>query len=208
MSRYDSAINEAEAIKFHIELRLFIDADFASGPVRLVSGPEGFSFGGNDYVGAGEFQAMDDIIETLELQPHDLNIQLSGVDSTLLHYLRTEKYHNRSLSIYYGWLNAEMQLVDTPELFYEGRMDVLSGHIPFAPDEDASVGLSVTHRLNIWSRPGVWQYTQEHQNYLMGSGDNFFDKVSLNVNRVLKWGDGTIPWSQDTPAYFNPGFIG
>jgi hypothetical protein len=184
MTRFASSQNAAAAAGVHVPYGLFADFDFPSGHVRLTSCGRSYTFGGNTYEAVGKLASIGDISESGDLLPDGLNFGLSGFDNSILRTVLTEKYHGRSAVLYVGYMDNAGNLVDTPHLLWEGRMDVMASH---SEAGGASVNLACESRLVIWNVASGWLYTDEHQRVLGGIADAFLDKVSSIQNRVVKW---------------------
>lgn len=184
MSRLTSSANQAAVAAPHVPYILFADLDFVSGHVMLTSWDQNFSWGGNTYLSIGKFANLSEYPETADLTSASLTFTLSGVDSSLMSTVLTEKYHNRNAKLYIGWLNSANALIDTPYLLWEGFMDSMQ----IQSDANvASISLVCESRLLLLGKVAGWMYTDVHQKQFK-TGDNFFNLVASLANKTISWG--------------------
>lgn len=190
MSRFNSATNEAAAERPSVKIFVACDLDFVSGHVRAHDGIGTISFGANDYAGIGTFGGIEIAEESIEVIARPIKLTLAGVDeNTLPAPLVAEAleegstYQGRAAILYLGLCdNDSNQLIDTPEILWEGKMDRMEVRL------DAGVGeitLYCEHRLR--TAPRIARYTHEDQQ-LAYSGDRFFDLVPKIAGYAGKWG--------------------
>jgi hypothetical protein len=199
MSRFVSATNETEADKLAVTVVVLADLDFASGMVRVHDGSGTLSFGGNDYLGAGQFAGVDIIDENIDIVARGIKLSLSGVDSTFVVPTMTEVYQNRDVTMYLGFVSQTTgALIATPETIWEGRMNQMAFKINSG---SAVIELTCEHRLR--REPRIARYTDEDQQ-LAYSGDRFFDLMYAIQGFIGKWGArdatyGGFGFSQPSP---------
>jgi hypothetical protein len=183
MSRIVSATNATEADKPSIIAVVMADLDFVSGMVRVHDGSGSLSFGGNTYLGAGQFAGLDVIDENVDIVARGIKLTLSGVDSTFVVPTMTEVYQNRDVTLYLGFVSPSTgALIATPETIWEGRMNQMSFKIDKGT---ALIELTCEHRLR--REPRVARYTDEDQRVVF-SGDRFFDLMYAIPGFIGKWG--------------------
>jgi hypothetical protein len=200
MSRL-STLNSVAVALPHVPYALFVDLSFVSGNVRLTSYDQAFTFGGNTYTSLGTFAQMGDYPETVDLTSSSLTFTLSGVDSSLLSTVFTEKYHNRDAKVYVGWLDQNNVLVDTPFLLWEGFIDSLQVH---AEEGVSSIALTCETRLLLLGKTAGWTYSDVHQKQFF-TGDSFFNLVASLQNKILNWGAPGSTASSAARGTFTPG---
>jgi hypothetical protein len=184
MSSRLSTANTAATSAAHVPYALFADFNFVSGHVRLSSYDQAYTFGGNTYQALGKFCNFGDYPETADLTASALTFTLSGVDSSLMSTVLTEKYHNRDCTLYVGWLDANNALVDTPYLLWEGLMDSMQLH---SDEQQSSITLTCETRLLLMGKTSGWMYADVHQKQFK-TGDNFFNLVASLANKIVNWG--------------------
>ena len=189
MTRFSASENATASQLAHVSYRVFASLDFLSGTIRLCSGDEDETWGGFTWTALGKFGAISPIKESADSGPEGLQLTLTGVDNSLITTTLTEKYHNRSVVIYVGYLSDAGALVATPHQIWEGRMDTLSIQ---TDDSTSIIVVNCENRLILWAKASGWLYTHEHQGLLTDvSPDDFFDQVQAIADKVVKWG-GTL----------------
>lgn len=191
MTRWASSTAQTAAGQLDVVMVTLVDLDFASGHVRAHDGVGDLSFGGNTYLGVGQYGGIEAVTEDLEIVARPLKLTLSGVDASLVSTTMTEVYQNRAATIYIGILNkSTLQFVDTPEEVWGGRMDVLSIEVN---EGTAVITLSCEHRLR--REPRIARYTDQDQQ-LAYSGDNFFNNLSFIPGYRTNWGSLSVTYSR------------
>lgn len=184
MTRFALTANQDATELPHVPYVLLAEFDFASGFVRVNSADRSYTHQSNVYGALGVLGSIGPVKENGNLSPEKLEFQLSGVDNSLLTTTLTEDYHGRDARLWVGYLNAETYaLVTTPQIIWEGFMDVMSIR---AEQNSSVISLVCENRLIRWNDASDWLYTQEHQR-LFDATDDFFNKVATLGNKVVKW---------------------
>ena len=196
MTRIVSATNSTEADKLAIVAVVLADLNFASGMVRVHDGSGKLAFGGNDYLGVGQFAGVDVIDENVDFVARGIRLTLSGVDSTFVTPTMDEVYQNRTVTLYLGFVNqATGALLDTPETLWEGRMNQMSLKIDKG---SAVIELTCEHRLR--REPRIARYTDADQR-LAYSTDRFFDLIHVIPGFVSRWGSRDSSYGSGGGSY-------
>jgi hypothetical protein len=194
MTRFALADNEAAASRSHVPYVLLAEFDFASGFLRVNSGVRSYEHNGETYLGTGSLASVGPVRENGNLSPEKVEFQLA-VDTSLLSTVLTEDYHARGVSLWVGYLNESLDLITTPQLIWEGLMDVMM----IRTDANTSIiSLTCENRLINWNKSSGWLYTDEHQK-LFDPDDEFFSKIAVIQNLSLKWGGKTVGIGSYTP---------
>jgi hypothetical protein len=183
MTRFVSTSNQTATEAASVRLFVAVSLDFPSGMVRAHDGTGTISFGGNDYLGVGQFGTIAAVKETSSVVAQSVNLTLSGVDPTLLSTIGTG-YQGRSAVMYFGLLDQETNLpIATPEELWSGRIDTMSVSMKRG---EASISLNCEPRLR--REPRIARYT--HQDLQLAySGDRFFDLIGKISGFVGTWGN-------------------
>jgi len=185
-----------------------VDLDFASGHVYLSDGISEIVYAGNTYLPTGQFGGIDAVDETLDGTPRPVTLVLSGLDASTVATARDEVYKNRSATIYLAGINATTgQLVDVPEVVWEGRMNKMTLRTGKGL---GSIALSCENRMR--REPRVARYTDADQQF-WHAGDKFFSFQNQMLGFVAQWGNDKVSWAgptrttpTGTPGY--PGWPG
>lgn len=185
MSRIVQAANETEAAKTTIRLGVLVDMDFSSGNLYLHDGIGTINFGGNNYLGVGQFGSIEGAVQdSLDVIARPIKLILSGVDSSVLTPAMTESYQGRTVTLYLAFLDSNTNaLVATPETLWEGRMDYMEIELG---DNTGAIKLNCEHRLR--REPRIARYSDEDQQ-LAYSGDVFFELLPQIAGFKSKWGE-------------------
>jgi len=126
----DASFEAASQSEF-FRLIFFVDLGFDSGTVRVHNGLGEYSFGGNNYIGLGDFGFIEPIEEGGELSPYSISIGLSGIDDAvkassinLLDTVMGEDIYMRPVTIYTGAIDADGDLLGDPAQHGVYFMDV------------------------------------------------------------------------------------
>ena len=137
-----------------------IDLDFDGGNFLAWTGYGNITFGGNTYVGGGDFLNVSNVLENAEVQANNLTITLSGIPSTLISSALNETYQGRSCKVHLGVLDSNNAVVSDPYLLFSGRMDLMNID---DSGETCTIGVSAESRLIDLDRTRERRYTSEDQ---------------------------------------------
>lgn len=187
MSRWLSSTNETAAEAEHASMRLAVALDFVSGMVRAHDGLGTITFGGFDYAGVGSFGNVDEIVEELETIARGVKLTLAANDPAILAPFNGEVYQGRSAIVYVCMVDVSTnQVVDTPQILWEGDMDVLT-----YVAEDGTARLELTCEDELARQLIVARYTNEEQQRAW-PGDRFLERTPKRQGYVTQWGAATV----------------
>lgn len=190
MTRIVSATNATEAAKFAVTAAILADLDFSSGMVRVHDGSGKLEFGGNTYLGVGHFAGVDTVDENVDFVARGIRLTLSGVDSTFVTPTMDEVYQNRTVTLYFGFINTSTgALIDTPETLWEGRMNQMQIKIDKG---SAVIEMTCEHRLRREPRIARFTDSDQKQDY---PNDSFFDLLPSIRGFVNRWGSRDLVYS-------------
>jgi hypothetical protein len=189
VTRFSSSDNAAAVSLRHVDYILFVEFDFASGPIRLNTSGTNISFGGDAYTGLSPSAVVGigPVRESADLSPEKLEFSLANVPNSTMSDTLSQTYHGRSATLYVGYPQNSL-LVDTPHMLWEGRMDRLLAR---SEENGSVINLICENRLVLWNKASGWLYSHEHQREF-DPDDLFFDQVSSLPNKVAKWGDENV----------------
>lgn len=163
-------------------------AEFDAGDVLAWTGYGDLSFGGDTYLGVGDFGGVDKVDESSEVRANGATISLSGIPSSLLAIALAEPYQGRPCTLFLGALNLTTgALIDTPYPILSARMDVMTIE---EGAETGTINLTVENRLIELYRAKERRYTHEDQinEY---AGDLGLEYVAGLQEKPLNWGLAT-----------------
>jgi hypothetical protein len=183
MTRIVTSGNATELARPAIVMSVLVDLDFAGGRVYFCDYASNLVWGGNTFLGFGQYGTIDAVQEEVDVIARPLQLTLSGVDNSLVATARDEVYQGRSIIVYLGMIDATTgSLLQTPETVWEGRMDTLTIQLG---EKTGSITLNCEHRLQ--REPRVARYTNPDQQ-LAYSGDVFFEFTAAIPGYVSQWG--------------------
>ena len=187
MTRFVSALNQAEAEAEAVTMCLMVTLDFVSGSLSLHDGigtiTDTFSSPNVTYLGVGAFGSIEGSVQdSLSVIARPIKLVLTGVDSAVVSEAMTTAYQGRDVVVSIGFVrNGEF--IAAPEAIWEGRMDYLE--ISFS-EGSASISVSCEHRLR--REPRISRYTQEDQQVAYPT-DTFFHLVHVIPGFRSQWGN-------------------
>lgn len=193
MTRIVQGANASELAKANILGCFMVDLDFASGHLYLNDGFHDCLYNGNTYLPLGQFGGIDAVNEEVTTLARPLKLTLSGVDAKLVGPAENEVYQNRPVCVYSALIHQLTGvLIATPEICWEGRMDVLTITI----DKNlATISMNCEHRLR--REPRISRYTDADQQ-TAHAGDRFFDFTASIEGFKASWGNANVSWGGPT----------
>lgn len=183
-----SALNKAALEATHARRIYFLFLDLASEPLRACTGARTYTTLSNDWLGIGEIQGISDLAEAADLSARPVTLTLSAADSFITEpFLSRTNYKNRSAVIYRGTLDADGDLIDTPDRLWTGRMDV--GSVVRGDENIAQITCEPLSARAM--RVNISRYSdQDHQ--LRHSGDRFYEFLAQMEKKDVTWGGQRI----------------
>jgi len=160
----------------------------ASGIILYMwSGIGDLIWGGNTYLGVGNFGGISTIHETDEVEATGAQLVLTGVPASMISIALQSMQQGRPAKILLGALDlATNALIADPYLVFEGLTDV-----PEIDDtgETASIAISAENRLIKLETPLERRYTDLDQK-LRDPSDRGFEYVPALQDRQILFGGG------------------
>lgn len=183
MSWFVNSSNLTEAGKENVAMFIAASFAFSSGTLRFWTGLGDLSFGGNSYLGTGTLGQITVKAENVRLVAERKTYRLSGVDPLLASEADIDASFGRSVTEYLGFLSTTGQIVATPEVYWEGRMDNIRRVYGASP----VIEVNAEHRLVMMDQPDGWRYTHEHQQLFYTGDLGLREAPSVETSEVL-WG--------------------
>lgn len=171
------------------EMVHLLQLEFESGTVRLSTGAQDLLWDGETWEAVGGALAVGGVEETADARGQGVDVDISGVDQTVLAALLNSQYRGRDARVYRAYLNPETGLLaDDPFLLFKG----LQLH-PYTVEEETGRGggtVRIRTRfagyLSVDRVRGIQTNTSSHQHHF--PGDVFFQHTSSLTNHTLAWG--------------------
>ena len=106
-----------------VRLALFASLQFATDTVYVWSGLGPRTWGGMTFQGVGSFGEMSEISEDSTVEAHNVVVSLSGIPSDLVSEVLFETRVLGDAKIWVALYDANLALIETPLLSYQGKMD-------------------------------------------------------------------------------------
>jgi hypothetical protein len=183
-----SAANQAALEAEHTHVVWFLYMGFAVEPFYICTEQFDIDWNSATWLGRGEIAGIGDMAEASDLAARQIVITMSGADSYITEPVNSRtNYKQLPVTIYKGYLDAANDLVDDPELKWQGRMDV--GEMLYDKNYVAQVTCEpLAARL---LRPNISRYSdQDHQQ--RWSGDKFFEYLPQMEKKDVTWGGRKI----------------
>jgi hypothetical protein len=197
MTRIVATANATEADKPSVLMTVLVDLDLPGGHLYVHDGLGTLTFGGNDYLGVGQFGGIDgNVQDSLTVVARSVNLSLTGVDAAVLSSAMAGSYQGRSVVIYLGFIDPDSRaFVATPETLWEGRIDYMEVNLE---QGSGSIKVSCEHRLR--REPRIARYTDEDQQVAY-PGDTFFHLLPFIAGFKSQWGDKTSQYSAESEMW-------
>lgn len=175
---------EAELAAGEVQPFFAVRMDFDGGTVTVWNGYGDITIDGETYVGSATYLNLSEIAETSQVQANGVNITLSGLDSSLVSAALSEGYQGRSLKIFFGFLDNDGTIIDTPYTIFSGRMDVMTIEDAGAT---ATINVSAESRLIDLDRSRTRRFTSEDQK-IDYPNDKGLEMVASLQDKQITWG--------------------
>jgi hypothetical protein len=183
MTWFASSTNALEAAKEHYLMFLAVAFDFPSGAARFWTGIGDISISGDTYLGAGTLGSISMPEERSSLSFESKVYRLAGVDPSLVSESDIDDSFGRSVTEYFGFLNPDTrQLIDTPEVNWEGRIDSMRR----VDGSNPLIEVKAEHRLVMLDQTDDWCFTHEHQQQFYAA-DLGFDRIPTLELKQITW---------------------
>ena len=192
MSRIEDSANATELAKPAVWLAILAEFDFPSGMLYASDAIHWVTYAGNGYYPTGEVASIGGVQEEVETIARSVTCVLGGPAEMVAHAM-DEVYQGRGVTLRLAPLSESTgQPVGTPEILWEGRMDVMT---PRAEKGVGVIELTCEHRLR--REPRIARMTNVDQQ-MAYSGDTFFEHTPEIPGYVATWGATPI-------AFYGPG---
>ncbi len=163
----------------------FLELQFKSGPVRVCSYSQTYSWGGFDWIGLGALGSISPIDESAGVASGSMTFGLNVAQSPVLALAVgvVEDYRGQPAKLYFCPLNEAGQLIDTPEICWRGLMDTMAVSVD---GEEGQVALKCeTSAYGLKRRPSLrLNAAQQQQRYPTDTG---FDYLNDLIARPQLW---------------------
>ena len=166
-----------------------IELDFASGPIRLSTGAQDLDWGGFTWEAVGGALEFGGIEETADSKGQGVDINISGVDQSILAVLLGSQYRGRTAKVYRAHLDPTAgKVLDSPLLLFQGLQ--LSPYQVEEEQQRTGGTVKISTRLSgyfgVERVRGIQTNVVSHGHEF--SGETFFQHVASIANSKVYWG--------------------
>jgi len=187
MSRGISVANAAEVDAPHREAVVLASLAFDT-PIYVHTRIGPIVFGGNTYVGVGDFGGVESVEETEVVAPGPFRLVLSGVDSTYISEAMDAGNYGDIVTVYLGFVDDTGSLVSDPEILGRGEFEFAAIEIG---EDESRIVVVVQHELAALNTSNGSRWTDEDQQRRF-PGDTFFSFSADSVEKTLSWAGGPV----------------
>ncbi len=170
----------AKDIKYPVA---FVHIKFPSGDLRLWSGLGPITFGGHEWIGAGDLGKISPIEETTKLESAGLKLTLAGVKFENLALALGELRQGLPVELWLGFMTNSDELIADPASVFAGETDQADIHEDGAT---VDITISVESRMQLLQQKKERRRTHEDQQ-IRYPGDRGFEYVAALQNAEIKW---------------------
>lgn len=134
----------------------FVELQLDAGTDYLHTGIGTITWGGNDWLGVGDFGAVDSVKESNTVNPNPLLIGLSGISPDITDLVMNINYYRRPCLLYWGALD-DGSLLEDPSLIFSGFLE--KPDMVIAAEEGDVVGFAAESELILFKRSRDVRYT-------------------------------------------------
>jgi hypothetical protein len=184
MTRDINSATEAASQASAIHPVLFAKLEFDGGNVLFHSELGDITFGGDTYIGVGQFGGISSADEVSDLSNSPMNLTLSGIPSEVATILLAEQYQGRRATVFLGYLDLTTNmLVGDPAILFRGLIDTAD----IEQDNTFTITLSVGNRFSVWNTPLIRRYNNSDQQGRF-PGDTGLEFVEQAASKEITWG--------------------
>ncbi len=180
-----------ESLQQHWINVVFVKLEFDSGDLFVHNGIGTYVWGGDTWLGVGDFGSIGTVEEGPHISPYELILVLSGLNTQVADEALNQDYYLRPITVYMGALDTTDTLVADPDEIWSGKIDQM----------DAVVGSANTITITCESDLAIFDKV---------NGKRFSDEAlqgdftgDLLLQYVDQMEDATIVWRGSKNVHFN-----
>jgi len=183
-SDFNTAVQAAE-----IHPIMLCKIDTSGGDVLVWTGIGDLVYGGDTYLGAGNFMGISQVSERTDLSASGVSFSLSGIPAALVSTALGQVQHGRSCQLWMALLNISTgALISNPYELFAGFSDVT---VITEQAETSTISIMAENRLVDLERPRIRRYTDEDQKSDAANAlDVGFEFVPKLQDKTVKFGGG------------------
>ena len=159
--------------------------NIGGGNTYLNDGPVDITYNSNTYLATKGLLGISDIIEEEEIKIENVDISLSGIDTSMVKLFLDYDYIDRRVLIHRTVLDNNYGILGTPILVFDGRLDQPRMVEDFKSRTAVLSVSASSHWSDFQSQSG--RHTNDTEQQILFSGDNFFANAT-DTQKDVKWG--------------------
>jgi hypothetical protein len=179
---------------------LFVQMKFVSGFQFFWTGYGSISWNGQTWTGVGNLGTISPLPETGDVTAQGVQLQLSGIPSSLIGFALSEVRQGAPVTIYQGFLTSAGAVVSNPANAWSGRMDTC---VIVDGADTATITINCESRLTDLKRSRERRYTSQDQT-VDSPSDKGFDFVPGLQQMNLSWGGAGVPQTSPGTGVYAP----
>ena len=177
-----SELSEPSVIPFFA-----VKLEFPSGTLRIWTGLGDATISSETYSGTGSFLGVSSVEESEELKATGLELQLSGIPTSLIGTMLTDDYQGSLVTVFFGFMNETntgLSIIADPFIVYKGLVDTLELS---ENAENVTAKMKVESRLIAMEESRARRYTDEDQK-IDFSTDTSLRFIAGLQDKEITWG--------------------
>lgn len=175
-----------------VRLVWFVKLELDAGTIYVHDGIGTITWGGNDWLGLGDFGGIQSINESEGVMPNEVKLTLSGIDSDTVvdtdftNTMLTTNFFLRPVTIYIGAFDTDNGgLVADPDAIWKGKIDTAD----ISLGTENAVVLTCESDFILWERSNGAVFSDAHHQSEVQSGDLYFEFLTdVLQSRSVMWG--------------------
>jgi len=172
------------------QTRPFYAVEFLySIPLRMWTGYGEFEILSNDYQGLGNLIDISQVSESADIKANGININVSGLDTSILSAGFNETQQGTTVNVYFGVLTTTsnaLAIVDTPYQIFSGTVDTVT---IVEDGETSALNYNVESKLISLEKALDFRYTDQDQKFFFPN-DKGLEFVDDLQDKSIDWGGG------------------
>lgn len=163
---------------------LLFEATFGSVTLRYNTLGNDITWNGETWTGDGTFKNLPSVTENRHVSASGITVVLTGEPSVLISTMLNESSHNEVGKLYFGFLDANRNVINSPRLFFEGKLNTAE---LVDSVQEASISLNYETDLMQVLNTNELRYNQKTQQ-LFYPNDTGFKYMEALANWSGYWG--------------------
>jgi hypothetical protein len=148
------------AVQVDFKPFLLVKLDTGGGYVRVWNGIGDLTYDSEVYLGAGTLGKISTFEEDTDLSANGINIEMSGIPSSMISTALGQMEQGRSVQIWIGLFDSSDAIIADPYELFAGFVDAVEVH---EGPETSSISINAENRLIRLEKANTRRYTPEDQ---------------------------------------------